>query len=197
MGLLLVTGPVIEPVSVQELRTHCRIDSATEDGLLASYLFSARAFLEEETGRALMSQTWDYTIDDEWPVDVYGKTVIELPRAPLRSVVSVSYVDDSGVTQTMLPAQYVVDVSSRVGRISPADGVTWPTVQARNAVITVRFVCGYGDNPGSHPDLYVARQAIMLIAAHMYENREAVSGASISELPMGARAFIDRLRVYY
>lgn len=197
MGLSLVTGPALDPVSLAEAKAHCRVFISDDDGLIAGYVLAARQYLEEITGRALISQTWDYTIDEDWPwvidENFRHRRLIRLPKAPLVSVTSISYVDAAGATQTLAPSEYVVDTSN-LGGICAAYGVTWPAVRCQPNAITVRFVTGHGSNPGGIPE--PLRQAILLLVSHWYENREAVTATAMTDLPMGVAALIAPYRIY-
>jgi uncharacterized phiE125 gp8 family phage protein len=198
MGMTLNTGPTSEPVTLAEAKAHTRVAIADDDGLLAGYVLAARNHLEEITGRAFLTQTWDYKIDYDWPWFLDTEThrhsrLIEITKAPLQSVTSITYVDSAGASQTLASNQYVVDGSSVIGRIYPAYGVSWPTVRSQRDAITVRFVTGWTDN---FPDSL--RQAILLLVGHWYENRETVViGQAPSELPMAVASLIAPFRVFY
>lgn len=190
MGLLPVTPPSLEPVSLAEARAHCRVTPDEDDALLAGYILAARQHVEVHTRRALMQQTWDLTIDDAWP------DIITVPRPPLVSVVSVSYLDTTGVLQVLPADQYLVSVGGIEGRISPAYGQSWPSVRRQLDAITVRFTCGYGTNPGDVPN--PLRQAMLLLVGHWYENRETVVlGTIATELPLSVKALLFPYRVFY
>jgi uncharacterized phiE125 gp8 family phage protein len=201
MGLSLVTGPALEPVSLDEAKQHCRIDSTADDGLVAGYLFAARQYVELLTNRPLITQTFDFFIDRDGPVtDAFewrgNRRLIELPRAPAIAVTSITYVDTNGATQTLAANQYAVDVTSNIGRIEPAFGVVWPCVRNQNKAITVRFTAGYGTNPGDVP--MPINQAILLTVGHWYENRETVViGQTPTELPIAAMSLIAAYRVHF
>ena len=118
------------------------------------------------------------------------------PKAPLQSVSSITYVDTAGATQTLATSEYVVDGATHIGRIYSAYGATWPAVRCQPRAITVRFVCGYGGNPGDIPE--PIRQAMLLLVGHWYENRETVNvDNSTSELPFTTQALLSPFRVYY
>jgi uncharacterized phiE125 gp8 family phage protein len=170
MGLALVTGPTVEPLTLEEAKAHLRVDSADEDALIAGYILAARKYVETQTG-PLVTQTWDYTVDRAWPMvgNYYG---IRLPYAPCQSVTSVSYVDADGATQTLDSGQYQASLDSPIPCIWQAYGASWPSVRDQPAAITVRAVYGYGSAIGSVPD--PIRQAILLMVGRYYEHREEV-----------------------
>lgn len=191
MGMSLVTPPTLEPVSLAEAKAHCRIDSSEDDAFVVGYLLAARQHVEVYTRRALMRQTWDMTLDSSWP------DIIVVPKPPLISVASVSYVDANGVTQVLSPATYQVSTGGIEGRIARAYGQYWPSVRPLTFdTITVRFTCGYGTNPGDIPE--PIRQAMLLLIGHWNENREAVNvGNIVNELPFAVEALLFPFRVFY
>jgi uncharacterized phiE125 gp8 family phage protein len=200
MGLSIVTPAVEEPISLDETRAHLRVDLTDEDELIGSYIAAARTHLEGICGRSFVSTTWDYAIDYLWPwvfdMDTRShQQIIELPRAPLASVTSITYVDGAGASQTLNSNQYIVDGTGAVGRIYPAYNVTWPTVRNQLSCATVRFVAGYGDAAAVPQSI---KQALLLLTAHFYANREPVALAGNPlEVPMAVSSLIAPHRVYF
>jgi uncharacterized phiE125 gp8 family phage protein len=193
-----VTGPTLEPVTLAEAKSHSRIDSSADDADVAAYLITARESVERACSLAMMSQTWDLLIDNTWPKVVDPKSLcaelrIEVPLAPLISVASITYVDTSGSTQTLASNQYRVlrtGLHNTRGVIVPAFGVSWPSVRWQLEAITVRFVAGFGTNPGDVPQ--PIRHAITLLAAHYFENREPVNvGNIVTPIPMSVAALLS------
>jgi uncharacterized phiE125 gp8 family phage protein len=184
MALELVTGPTQEPVTLTEAKAQLRLDIPDDDGLLAGYLIAAREYIEGQIKRDLVTKTWDYVIDGTWPVRGY-RQYIRLPVNPVQSVVSVKYVDDSGATQTLDPSLYTVAARTSYSYITPAYDVVWNTTRRVPEAVTVRFVSGYTECP---QDLKVA---VMLLAGHFYENREAVSVRAVHEVPFTVDALIS------
>lgn len=200
MGTTLVTPPTTDPVTLNEAKAHCRVAIPDDDGMLVTYLMAARQHIEKETRLALMTQTWDVTFDYEWPmqkIDGCQKHRIVLPRPPVQSVTSITYVDSAGSTQTLAASQYkVAKADTGETLIEPAYAAIWPVVRREIAAITVRFVAGYGSNQGDVPE--PLRQAVLLLVAHWYENREAVNVGNISsELPFTVAALVFPYRVFY
>lgn len=140
--------------------------NTTEDPEVRSLITAARQVIEEEIGRALMTQTWDYTISS-WPE---SDELIRLPRPPLVSVTSVKYYDSSGVEQTLATSEYLVDASSPYGRISLAPNKSWPAIQTRMNAVTIRFVAGYGSVAAIPEPI---RNAMKLVLGDLYRHREA------------------------
>ncbi|OPY74918.1 MAG: Phage gp6-like head-tail connector protein [Syntrophorhabdus sp. PtaU1.Bin153] len=139
----------------------------TEDDLLNGIIYAAREHVENVTRRALLTQTWDYYLD-EWPDEDY----IRIPFGNLQSVTSVSYKDEDG-TETTLTAttDYLVETNGdQCGRIVLPYGVSWPsgTLYPSNP-IKIRFIAGW-TTAALVP--YPIKAATKMICADLYENRE-------------------------
>lgn len=187
MSIKLITAPAAEPVILAEAKLHCRVDSADDDTLITALIVAARELAEQQTGRALVTQTWELALD-AFPV-----SEIELPLPPVQSIVSIKYLDSNGAEQTVPGADYGLDNYGSVRHlVILAAGVEWPaTLVAANAV-KVRFVAGYGaavDVPGS------IRQWMLLQIGNWYATRESVNiGNIVNEMPY-VGALLDPYRV--
>lgn len=166
MGLTLVTAPASEPLTTAEAKSHLRVDISDDDTLIDAYVKAARQYVEEELGRALITQTWDYTLD-EFPSD---GSAIQLPKPPLVSVTSVSYVDTSGVTQTLSSSNYIVNTGTLKGEITLAYGASWPATREQAKAVTARFVAGYGAASAVPESI---RTAVRLALGDFYDLRSA------------------------
>jgi uncharacterized phiE125 gp8 family phage protein len=144
MALSLVTAPATEPLTLAEAKLHLRVDINDENDLITALIVAAREYVETFTHRALITQTWDWTCD-AFPC---GDESVQLPKAPLVSVTSVSYIDGSGSTQTWAASNYTVDAPAGPwalgGRIIPGYNVFYPVTRSIENAVTVRFVAGYG-----------------------------------------------------
>lgn len=169
-ALVLVTAPAAEPVTLAEAKAHCRVTHSDDDTRFNALIVTAREWAQGFTGRAFITQTWDYYLD-EFPDQ------IELPLSPLASVSTIEYTDDAGVVQTLSALRYQVDTRSIVPRISPAYGDSWPSTREVYNAVKVRFVAGYGAAVTAHPDCARARDAMLLhIEAHYDRDQQAVKG---------------------
>lgn len=174
-NLNLVLAPAIEPVSMGELKSHLRIENSVtdEDNLLDSIIKASREHVEDITGRYLLTQTWDYSIQD-WPDSGF----IKLPGGKLQSVTSVKWKDTDGASTTLtLTTDYLVETNGeQCGRIVLPYGGSWPTGSLYPSnPITIQFKAGW-TTAALVP--YQIKSAIKLICADLYSNRESqiVSG---------------------
>jgi uncharacterized phiE125 gp8 family phage protein len=189
-NLSLVTAPAAEPVTAAETKLALRIDASEEDVHTITSIKAARIYIEGAFALRLIQSTWDLKLD-RFPCEE-----IVFPYSPLSSVTSISYIDTSGTTQTWSSAEYIVDSSSKPGRITPAYGYTFPSTQSRINAVTIRHVMGYGTGPSSIPENI--KLAMWLLIGHWHENRESVIVGSISkEMEYGVAALmgLDNLNV--
>ena len=183
MALSLVTDVTSEPVSLDELKAHLRLDVDDDDAYLAGCVAAARTWVEGQTRRAIMPQTWDYIIDYGWPRSRGGYR-IDLPMNPVTSVTSITYVDSSGAGQTLATSKYTVSARTNGSFIVPAYDQEWPDVRCVPSAVTVRFVAGDADEIPQE-----LHRAIMVLAGHYYEFRETGIDA-----PKAVEALISPLR---
>lgn len=190
-GLSQTTAPSEEPVTLDEARQWCRVDSddRTQDQVIEGLIVAARTLVEEKTGQQLVTASWQYVLDRfpyrvpgrtwQWPGDVWDRQnaswleglTVRLPRPPLQSVTSIQYIDTTGLTQTWPVANYIVDITTKPGRVMPVFGQIWPIVLVTPNAAIFNYVSGYG-NRAAVPATF--KLAVKLLLGHWWLNREAV-----------------------
>jgi uncharacterized phiE125 gp8 family phage protein len=173
MNTRLVTAPVIDPVTLDYVKKHTRIDYDVQDLLLSLWVKSATEQIEYITGMSLITQTREVSFD----VGEFGypSTPILVPRSPIQSVSSVKIYDTASI-ETVLPLTYFdIDAHSIPGRIDLVYGMVWPSTLLRCIrSIVITYVSGFGDTCETvPPDL---RDVILLYCTHRNENRSDESG---------------------
>jgi len=156
MKATLFTASTIEPISQTELKSHLRLDLETfadssnelitpdigpSGADLTELITDGRAAVEAITRRALLTQTWDYYLQD-WP----GANFITLPFGNLASVTSVAWKDTDGTETTLtVTTDYLVETNgNQCGRVVLPFSVSWPSGELYPSnPIKVRFVCGW------------------------------------------------------
>ena len=64
MGSLVVSSaPSSEPLTLSETKSYLRVDHSNDDALITSLIIASRQFVEEHTGRGLMTQTLNLFLD--------------------------------------------------------------------------------------------------------------------------------------
>lgn len=196
MILKQITKPAAEPVSLTDVEAQCRIGSLSDEALAVErFIAAVRQKAEAVTRRALITQTWELVLD-AFPA---GRGAISLPLPPLQSVGFITYTDIDGVTQTLDPLAYRAITDAEPAYIIPVYGLSWPVALNDDAVVRVRFTCGYGptdpDTAANVPE--AIQQWILLNVANLYENRETVvvGKNSLVELHTLADSLLDDFRV--
>ncbi len=159
-----------------------RTATTIEDDLLNNIIKSAREHVEDITRRALLTQTWDYYLD-EWPS---GKK-IKIPFGNLQTaglVVTYDEVDSTGAlaTTTMtLTTDYLIETNGEgCGFIVLPYAETWPSfTRWPTKSIKIQFLCGWTTAALVN---YKIKQAILRICTILYRSKgEDVVGQLITE----------------
>lgn len=182
--------PSAQPVTIGQMRSHLRLSGHEEDAVVTAAIAAAVSAIEEQTRRALITQTWVAYITEAWP----AYDAVFLPRPRLLSVVAVQYRNTAGTwtTSTNYRLQDASEPSAVWLTSTPADVATPETEQ--DAVWRITYIAGYGVEPNAVPD--TLRAAVKLLAAHLFEAREpVVVGTIVSELPLGIDRLIAPFRV--
>lgn len=200
MALRLISAPANDPVTLTEAKAHLDVEHSDHDTLIAAIVDAAVSIVggpKGFTGRAIISQTWDYYLDAFPDNDAEP---IELPLPPCISVTGVYYTDANGVEQTWDTADYHVDLYSEPARVMPADGGSWPTPDdERPNAVRIRFTAGYvtNDSPDADNPPPAIKAAILLIVGDLYRNRETVViGQTVAKLPWTAEMLLQPYRFH-
>lgn len=185
MALKLITAPTTYPVTLAEAKLHCRVDVADDDALITALITAATEMAEQKTGLAIMTQTWELTLD-AFP------DALELTRVPVQSITSVKYYDTAGAQQTLSPAAYALDNADAFGfsYVVPAYNGTWPDTRDQINAVSVQYVAGYA-NAAAVPESI--KQWIKLMLSTMYDNRETEAYSSRAVSTTVQMTFVDRL----
>jgi uncharacterized phiE125 gp8 family phage protein len=203
----ITTPPAAEPVDLGTVRQHCRIDSSADDNLLSGYLTAARIMAEGYLSRALLTQTLLWTVRPQSmlrPDHSYLRHPLELPRAPVQLVESVTVLDDRGNSTAIQPATlpvtpppfsgYIADLTTTPARLTvgPDTPLTGGTLlrHAQIQHVQVSIVAGYGAASDVPQNII---QAILMTTAFLYEHRGDAGG----DLPKAAEWLLDRDRLQF
>jgi uncharacterized phiE125 gp8 family phage protein len=163
-----------------EFGTSILVNEATtaQDDWLTACIQVAREYVEDHTGRALLTQTQDLFLD-AWP----DTDCIKLPLGNLQNSAGVEpvvkYKDSDGTETTLtVNTDYLVETNGdQLGRIVLPYGESWPSdILYPSNPISIRFVCGW-----TAANLIPAkiRAAVKMICSDLNENRESqVLGAN-------------------
>jgi uncharacterized phiE125 gp8 family phage protein len=158
-GLKTVTAATDTCVTLAEAKLHLKVENTTDDSLITILIKAAQDAVESFTNRVLMSTTFELQLD-EFCME------IKLPVAPVSSVSSVKYYDETNSEQTMAAGNYFYSVDQEPMEI---EFITSQSVYTyRQNALNIQFVAGYA-NAAAVPN--ALKQAVLLLVGDMYENR--------------------------
>ena len=158
--IVTLEPPQDRAVTLEEARQQLRLDGRDEDLLLGAKLDAAQAELELLTGLKLCEQTLELQLES-WSPE------ITVPVRPV-TVAEIRYTAVNGAAVTLPEADYVARKRDGFTRIRPASGKSWPELGA-DGLIRITFSAGFSEYDA---DLAIARAAILVKTASMFENRE-------------------------
>ena len=186
----VLVAPLIEPLSLVEAKAWLRVDTPSEDDLIAALITAARLVIEAETRLLLITQSWRLTLD-RWP----EHRSFELPLTPCQAVLGVRTVDFGGVSNVIPTSAYALATNPQSAQLHFTDVL--PVDRTVCARLEIDLQVGYGDAATSVPE--PLRQAIRLLVARWFENRGDVtadtSGGHLSGPVAALIAPYRRLRV--
>jgi len=182
MGLQLLEAPTVQAVSLEVAKKHLRIapDDTDQDDEVARIVRAATAWAERITQRSLCPQRWRLHLDG------FPCGAVLIPKPPLQTVEAVSYTDSVGSVQTLDASVYIVNPFEILGRVSLAQGESWPATRKQAMSVRIDFTAGYTAVPED------VVSAILLLVGHLDQNREqVVTGTIATDLPMGVEALLS------
>ncbi len=187
MALKLITAASTLAVSLDEAKLHLKLETSVEDALITSDILSAAEAAEQITGRAIMPQTYELTLD-AFP------DALELTRVPVASVTSLKYFDATGTEQTLSNTLYTLDSADDAGfaYVVPVYAGSWPSTRDQINAVALRYVAGYAD-AASVPESIKAWIKLMIGA--MYESRQLEGAKQTYSLGFADR-LLDRYKVW-
>jgi uncharacterized phiE125 gp8 family phage protein len=174
MKLSCIVEPTATPITLEEAKSFCRILSDDEDATLGILIGAATDYVQNATGRQLCEATFQ--------ILSHGVSPIILPKAPLKELISVEYLDGTGVWTALNEPDYALAWDIDVGAISV-------TVTSE---VRITYKAGYTTIPN-------ALKAWMLNrVSTLFENREGIVLGNLAELPKSViDVVLDQYKVRY
>ena len=187
MALKLVTAATQRAVSLAEAKAHLRVDTTDDDTLIGGYIAAAEELAEQATGRALMPQTWELTLN-AFP------QAFEITRVPAASITSLKYWDTAGVQQTLSSSLYTLDNADDYGcaYVVPAYNAAWPSSRDQINAVALRYLAGYVSAVEVPESI---KAWVKLMVGAMYDNRKAEGDVQTYALGFADR-LLDRYKVW-
>jgi uncharacterized phiE125 gp8 family phage protein len=170
---LTLGAPPAEIISLAEAKVHCSIDAdiTVWDANILLAIKAARAHAEHITQRFYPARSARLTLD-EFPCGDF-----DLSAAPVRSILSVTYVDGEGFVQTVPDLDYILDSVSEPCCLLLAEGASWPTSSGANSVF-VDMEIGYEDRAAVEAVYPDAIAWMLLHIGSSYKDRDLASKPS-------------------
>jgi len=197
LAVSTASGTGDRPISVDDAKSHLRIvDFTGDDTYIGALIDAATTWCEDYCDRTFADKTYTVAFDD------FPALRTELPRPPVRlnatvlsATVTISYVDQSGITQTLAwsqsgTQQFRLDRDHVPSLIYPLYLQSWPAVRLDDKSVQITYLAGYG---GAANVPAPAKHAIKMLVGHWYANREAV-GSVGQNVPMGVHALLEPLK---
>lgn len=188
MKYIVVAESTTEPVSLEEVKLFLRLlpDDTSEDNFISGLITASREYCENFTARALATQTIMLYLDSI-------PSEVEVPMPPLQSVDKIEVIDaDKAAHELIVDTDYMIDSGEISSIIFTANA---QEVAAHLYPINpVQITCTVGYDA----DIPVSiKQAMLLLVAHWYENREAVAtnGEVGERIALGVRSLCLQYKV--
>lgn len=189
----VVNQPYEEPLELEAVKAHLRVDFSDEDAMIQGYITAARELAETECGRAFVTQDWELGLDD-FP---YGDR-FRLPGGQLQEVLSFVYTDSELQDHTMTAGtDYVLNQYAEPAEVVLPFSGMWPAAVLNTAsAVRIQFRLGY-ETAADVPTQ--ATQAMLMLIGDWYVNREDVvigrTSTVAAKLPNGVDRLLTNLRL--
>ena len=202
-NLVETSDPAEEPVTLDEAKAHLNVTIAADDALIEAQISAAREWAEKETRRAFVARDFAVSYDGFYPAKprrclnpereiraVWG--TIALPRPPLIAVSAITYLDFDGQPVVLPPDRYRVTAGGKkVGSVTPAYGLSWPSGRVDTGAVVISYRAGYG----TRQDVPQAiKAAILLLVGNLYRFREPCTDVALVPIPFGVKALLSAHR---
>lgn len=195
----LTTSPAAGlALDLDQVKLQRRVGSSTTmDALFEIWITAAASLFEEQTGRAVMIEPYQYRLDCPPPVDRF----IEIPKAPLVAVTAITYLPEGSEDEATFSADNYdvitpVGLHCAPGRIVLKAGASWPTCASVDGAFRIAITAGYAETAADVPPLVQA--CLMFLVGHFHKYGEEVIGGTeaggLQTLPLGATTMIRAFR---
>lgn len=149
----------MELVTVSELKEHMRIEHDAEDHILKSLQRAAYDWIEQFTGRSLLTTQWKFL---SLPLKGGSEVQQSLPFPNLLEIENIHHV-------------FTASNKEKVYRymIHQRNGIPYVALLSKGVPIEIIYCAGFGPHPNFVPEAF--HHVIKVLVAFWYQNREGLS----------------------
>jgi uncharacterized phiE125 gp8 family phage protein len=181
------SAPVVEPITLSELKSHLRVETDDFDLELQSLISVARKSLEIETGLVLFTSTRKMFFE---AFPELAKSRLFIYGTPVQSVTHIKYYDGDGVQQTWSASKYQLG-EGRPNYIQCKFGETWPVNRSVQDQIEIQYICG---NTTTASIDERAKQAIKIYCSIQFDGEMIVKDEAI-RLERAYKNLVSQLKI--
>ena len=173
-------------VSLDDAKEHLRVLHNDDDTYITSLIYASQLTAEYYSNIDFTSDNWLFTCDT-W------EQTLSIPYQKVFKITSLKYYDDNGALQGLTAnTDFYSDAGSLPARITLTDGTTYPSLRNGTGNILIHFQTDILDyRMDAH-----AKQAVMIMIADMYENRQSVVvGRIASSIPKTSQYLLDTIKI--
>ncbi len=174
MSAILHTPPAIEPVSLSQVKNHLKIETSADDDLILRLVSTARQYVERVSQHVLIEQVWRVYFN-HWPED----NELALPVMPVSFIEALRTYSAQDDVSEIDPSHYYADLVSTPPKLVLRHSRSWMNSSRPANGIEIELTAGYGPLASDVPAPFC--QAILLLTAHWYENRNASCAQSLQQ----------------
>lgn len=154
----MTLGTADRAAAIAAVKGALRLSRGEDDALVAAFAETALGVAERFVGRVMIARAMSETLDADPRWQALGAT-------PVRSITGVATLDEIGVPTPLSPDLYAIDLDT--------DGTGWVRTTGVGGRIAVSYVAGVAD--GWDRIATPLRQGAVLLAAHLYDQRDAAT----------------------
>ncbi len=177
------------PVTLADARTRLRLDDTISDDELTAYLKSAANHIERVYGYTVYNNN-----EYELRLEKFPTGAIEIPLRPIISTPTVRYRVSAIGYENLSSFQFYDGFLPSLHAQPPGSG--WPQTYGSAQDVIVTFSAGHGFNnvtPGVVPAQVIT--ALLLLAGHWIENRQAATDRNLTAIPFGVDAIMSTFKI--
>lgn len=193
-SLAKIVQPSVEPVTLAQAKMHLRVEQEDEDEHIQGLIQAARTYCELRLDRCLIDTRLEMKLDT-FPAGI--ELALPLPPfspTPSRQAIEITFknvqlqeisIVEAEPVLAPAPGTFIVNRAATPVMLTPNVNGYWPVTGPIRSAVTIRWWAGYGDTGLAVPK--GIRHAMLMLVAHWYGNREAVSvtGSSVPTVPIG------------